>query len=56
MIGIVYVVVAIICGMVSAAIAGKKERNVIGWFFIGLLLSIIAVILILVLPKKLGTK
>jgi hypothetical protein len=41
----------VICAAISAAIASSKGRSGIGWFFLGLLISIFAVILVAVLPS-----
>lgn len=40
----------LVCGVVMAIIAGSKGRNAFGWFFVGLLLSILGIILIACLP------
>ena len=40
----------ILFGIASAVIAGRKRRDVAGWFFLGILLSVFAVIVIALLP------
>ncbi|MDH4267482.1 MAG: zinc ribbon domain-containing protein [Deltaproteobacteria bacterium] len=41
----------IIMGIVCAIIANGKGRNPTGWFFVGLLLNLIGLIMIAVLPR-----
>jgi hypothetical protein len=40
----------LMCGVVTAIIAGAKNRNPIGWFLIGSLISIFGIILVCALP------
>jgi hypothetical protein len=44
-------VIAFICGTIAAAIAGSKGRNIIGWFFVGFLTSLIGVIIAAVMSN-----
>ncbi len=53
---LIYIFIAILCGIVSAIIANSKGRNPIVWFFAGLLLSIAGLIIIAVLSKKIKNK
>lgn len=46
--------VASIFGAICAAIAAGKNRSAVGWFFIGLLLPLVGLIMILVLPRGEG--
>lgn len=46
-----YIIIWIICGFAAAAIASGKNRSSLGWFFLGLLISIFAVIIVACLPK-----
>jgi hypothetical protein len=41
----------ILCGVICAYYAKKKNRSVTGWFFVGLFLGIIGLFLISVCPK-----
>ncbi|MGA1804449.1 zinc ribbon domain-containing protein [Rhizobium sp. HT1-10] len=41
----------LICGVVTAIIAGSKDRNWVGWLLIGLVLGIFGVILIACMPS-----
>lgn len=41
----------LILGLVSAAIASSKGRSVVGWFFIGGLFGLLPIIILLVLPN-----
>jgi hypothetical protein len=42
----VIIVLWVICGIVSAVIANAKGRSVVGWFFLGLIFGVLAVIII----------
>ncbi len=42
----------IFCGVVSAVVASNKGRSAIGWFFVGILLGPIGIILSLVVSKN----
>src|SRR6476661_3519443 len=44
----VYLIVGVICGSACAIIAHNKGRSAIAWFFIGLLLGVIGIVLSLV--------
>jgi len=46
---VAFVVIWLICAFACAIIAGAKHRSVVGWFFLGLILGIIGLIIILVL-------
>jgi Double zinc ribbon len=46
-----FVILWIVCAFGCAAIASGKGRSVIGWFFLGLLFSVIALLIILGLPS-----
>lgn len=43
-------IVGVVFGIVCALIASSRGRSPIGWFFLGLFLSCIALVLVLVLP------
>ncbi|ACM35620.1 MULTISPECIES: zinc ribbon domain-containing protein [Rhizobium/Agrobacterium group] len=45
------VVLWIICGAVTAIIATSKGRSGVGWFFVGMLISIFGIILVACLPS-----
>ena len=45
---IVWIVVACICAM----IAGQNNRSQFGWFLLGFLFSLIALIILIILPRK----
>lgn len=47
-----WIIFWLVCAGVSAAIASSKGRSVFGWFLLGCLISIFAVILVAVLPSK----
>lgn len=49
-----YAIVALICGLASTLIAGKKGRNQYLWFFIGLIGSVFAILAIISLKKKIS--
>ena len=53
---LIYIFIAILCGIISAILANSKGRNPIAWFFAGLLLSIAGLIIIAVLSKKIKNK
>jgi len=42
-----YLLIAIICAIASAGIAARKERSVVGYFFLGLLTSVIGLVIAL---------
>ena len=44
-------IIWLLCAGVAAAIAGGKDRSRIGWFLLGLLLGIFAVIIVACLPS-----
>lgn len=41
----------LICGVVSAVIASNKGRNVAGWFALGMLFGLIAIIIVAAIPS-----
>jgi hypothetical protein len=41
-------------GVAAALIASRKGRSVVGWGILGLIFSVIAVIVVAVLPKRNG--
>lgn len=43
---VVQIIIWVICGLICSAIAASKGRNVVGWFFVGLLASVIGIIII----------
>ncbi len=45
------IVLWLIFAFVTAAIAESKKRSVVGWFFVGLLFGIFAIIVIAVQPS-----
>jgi hypothetical protein len=47
---LLYVIVACFSGVISARIAENKGRSVVGWFMLGLLFSLFAVLLVAVSP------
>lgn len=47
-----FLVLIIFCGVVSAVVASNKGRSVVGWFFVGILLGPIGLILSLVVSKN----
>ena len=47
----VQLIIMVILGAVAAAIAGSKGRSAIGWFFGGLFLGLIGIIIVAVLPN-----
>ena len=44
------------CGVISMVLAAKKERNGCGWFFIGVLLGPIGIVMSVVAPDKIPTR
>ena len=46
-----FIVFWLICAFIAAAIAESKGRSVIGWFFLGLLIGVFAIIIIAVQPS-----
>jgi hypothetical protein len=44
-------IIRVVCGVISAAIASSKGRSVVGWFFGGFFLQIIGIIIVAVLPN-----
>ena len=40
----------LICAVVTAIIAGSRDRNAIAWFFIGAVIGIFGLILVIALP------
>lgn len=53
----VLLIYCLVCGVICAVIAGSKNRSGIGWFFLGCLLNIIAIIIIAVIgdPARVQT-
>ncbi len=49
-----YLIVGVICGIISALIASNKGRNAFGWFFGGFFLGIIGIVIVAVIsnPKQ----
>ena len=47
-----YVIVWIVCSIACAVIAHAKQRSVVGWFLLGMLLGIIGIIIVAVLPSN----
>lgn len=41
----------VFCGIVAACIAHVKHRSVIGWFFLGMLLGLIGILIVALLPS-----
>jgi len=48
---LIQVVVRVVCGVIAAAIASSKGRNVFGWFVIGFLITCIGIIIVAVLSN-----
>jgi hypothetical protein len=48
----IHLIVATICGIIAAAIASHKGRNVAGWFFGGFFLGVIGIIIVACLPNR----
>ena len=44
-------IIMVVCGMITSAIANSKGRSVVGWFFGGFLLGLIGIIIVAVLPN-----
>jgi len=44
-------IIAAVCGVIAAAIASHKGRNVAGWFFGGFFLGIVGIVIVAVLPN-----
>lgn len=49
-----YFIVALVCGLASAFVAGKKGKSRYLWFFIGLIGSVFAILVITLKTKKDG--
>ena len=47
---VLYLIVWVVCGLISYKIAGGKNRNQIGWFFGGFFLGLIGILIVLLLP------
>lgn len=45
-------IVMAICGVIAAAIAARKGRSVVGWFFGGFFLGLIGVVIVAVISNK----
>ena len=43
---------AVLCAIVAAVIASSRGRSAFGWFIIGALINIFAIILVAILPSK----
>lgn len=41
-----------VCGLIAAAIASSKGRNVVGWFFGGFFLGLIGIVIVAVISNK----
>lgn len=52
MIGTVFVVAVVVCGVIAAAIASAKNRSMLGWFLLGALLGLIGVLIVALLPSE----
>ena len=50
------IVVALVFGAACGTIASNKGRRAVLWFILGCIFSIISLLIILVLPKKEGTR
>ena len=48
----IFLLDAVICGVVTAIVAGNKGRSGFGWFFVGALLGPIGIVLSLVVSKN----
>ena len=48
----IIILIKAICGVLAAAVASHKGRSVVGWFFGGFFLDIIALVIILVIGNK----
>lgn len=51
-----YIVISLICGVVCFLFAKEKGKNPILWFIIGLVLSILAILIIALIKKKINKK
>ena len=47
----IQLILAVICGLIASAIAAKKGRNKVGWFFGGFFLGILGIIIVAVLSN-----
>lgn len=47
----IQLIIGLICGFIAALIANSKGRNVVGWFFGGLFLGLIGIIIVAVLSN-----
>ena len=47
-----YIIIWFVCGVISAFIADGKGRSGCSWFFVGVLLGPLGIILALVMPKN----
>ena len=52
--GTIYVglIVAVVCGFACVSLAISKNRNAVGFFFLGLILGVIGLIIALFVPVK----
>ena len=48
---VVYVIIGIVCGVITAQIASKRNRSVGGFFLLGLILGIIGIIVAVLVPS-----
>ena len=46
-----YLILAIICAIICSIVAKDRNRDSVGWFFLGLSFSVIALVALLVIPK-----
>lgn len=51
-----WVLLWLISAVVAAAVASSKGRSAFGWFLLGCLISVFAVLFVAVLPSKKGTQ
>lgn len=51
---VIGLVLNIVCMIVCPMVAASKNRSVVGWFFGGLILSVIGLIIVLLLPEAFG--
>ena len=49
---IVVLVLFAICGFIAGGIASIKGRDAVGWFILGLLLNIVAILFVLIAPDN----
>ena len=47
-------IIWLLCGVACALIAGAKNRNALGWLFLGCIFGIFALIVVAVMPKLEG--